>query len=55
MRVRVREVAHGYSRGRRWADWEAACSCGESLEAEEWQQVMEFALGHLSLGRHNQS
>ena len=48
MRVKVFTERTGWSRGRFWADWEAACECGEGLMAEDWRGVMEFALGHLS-------
>lgn len=49
MRVRVFEESSHTHYGRRSADWQARCECGDGLHAGDWEGCMTWACGHLAL------
>lgn len=48
MRIRVHEATAHTHYGRRYADWQATCTCGDRLWTPDWESAMTWACGHLT-------
>lgn len=54
MKVRIFEETSHVHYGRRSADWQARCECGEGLHAGDWESCMTWACGHLGFSHPRQ-